>query len=72
MVAVVGQVAAGKSSLLQALLGEMIKESGTVKLKGSVAYVPQTAWLQNATLRENILFGSPYEEEKYNMVIDKC
>lgn len=38
--AVVGQVASGKSSLLQALLGEMIKESGIVKLKGSIAYVP--------------------------------
>lgn len=40
--------------------------------QGSVAYVPQQAWIQNATLRDNILFGRPYEKEKYNRVLDAC
>ncbi|KAL4440937.1 hypothetical protein ABPG74_009350 [Tetrahymena malaccensis] len=72
MVAIVGQVASGKSSLLLAILGEMKKNSGETKVKGKVAYVPQTAWLQNATLRDNILFGQPWDEKKYNDVIDRC
>ncbi|KAL4488821.1 hypothetical protein ABPG72_016474 [Tetrahymena utriculariae] len=72
MMAIVGQVASGKSSLLLAILGEMKKNSGEVKLKGKVAYVPQTAWLQNATLRDNVLFGQPWDEKKYNDVIDRC
>jgi ABC-type multidrug transport system fused ATPase/permease subunit len=41
-------------------------------LQGSVAYVAQQAWIQNATLKDNILFGKPYHEERYNMVLDAC
>lgn len=37
-----------------------------------MAYVPQQAWIQNATLRDNILFGRPYIEEKYRRVLDAC
>lgn len=37
-----------------------------------MAYVPQQAWIQNATLRDNILFGNPYNEQKYNSVLDAC
>lgn len=40
--------------------------------QGAVAYVPQQAWIQNATLRDNILFGRPYAEEKYRRVLDAC
>ena len=40
--------------------------------QGSVAYVPQQAWIQNATLRENILFGKEYNEHRYNSVIEAC
>ena len=40
--------------------------------QGSVAYVPQQAWIQNATLRENILFGKEYNEQRYNNVIEAC
>ena len=58
LTAVVGQVGSGKSSLISAILGEMEKEEGTVKIRGNVAYVPQLAWLRNATLEQNILFGS--------------
>ena len=55
LTAVVGTVGAGKSSLISALLGEMEKESGTVNVTGSVAYVPQQAWMQNATLQVMML-----------------
>ena len=52
LIAVVGAVGTGKSSLLSALLGEMEILGGTVNTKGRVAYVPQQAWMQNATLQE--------------------
>ncbi|XP_013391801.1 multidrug resistance-associated protein 1-like [Lingula anatina] len=72
LVAVVGQVGAGKSSLLSAILGEMQKVEGSVNLKGSVAYVAQQAWIQNATLKDNILFGRQEMRKKYEEVVDAC
>ncbi|XP_054185057.1 multidrug resistance-associated protein 1 isoform X32 [Homo sapiens] len=72
LVAVVGQVGCGKSSLLSALLAEMDKVEGHVAIKGSVAYVPQQAWIQNDSLRENILFGCQLEEPYYRSVIQAC
>ncbi|XP_063124478.1 multidrug resistance-associated protein 1 isoform X12 [Rattus norvegicus] len=72
LVAVVGQVGCGKSSLLSALLAEMDKVEGHVTLKGSVAYVPQQAWIQNDSLRENILFGRPLQEHCYKAVMEAC
>lgn len=72
LLAVVGAVGSGKSSLLSALLGEMHNCKGSINMKGSVAYVPQQAWIQNATLRDNILFGSEYDEAKYEKVVDAC
>ncbi|XP_017473672.1 PREDICTED: multidrug resistance-associated protein 1 isoform X5 [Rhagoletis zephyria] len=70
--AVVGTVGSGKSSLIQALLGEMDKLSGRVNTVGSIAYVPQQAWIQNATVRDNILFGLEYDRKRYNRVVDAC
>lgn len=72
LVAVVGTVGCGKSSLLTAMLGEMEKLKGNVIVKSSIAYVPQEAWIQNATLRNNILFGSDYNKRRYEKVIDAC
>ncbi|KAG2055912.1 ABC protein [Suillus hirtellus] len=70
LVAVVGPVGSGKSSLLQGLLGEMRKVSGHVSFGGRVGYCPQTAWIQNATLRDNITFGQPFEEDRYWRIIE--
>lgn len=67
---VVGAVGSGKSSLLSCLLGEMPRVNGEVTIKGSVAYVPQEAWIMNATIRENILFGEDMDDDKYNRVLD--
>uniref|UniRef100_A0A670YYE1 Multidrug resistance-associated protein 1 n=1 Tax=Pseudonaja textilis TaxID=8673 RepID=A0A670YYE1_PSETE len=72
LVAVVGQVGCGKSSLLSALLGEMEKQEGHVSLRGSVAFVPQQAWIQNATLMENILFGRELDGRHYQRVVEAC
>ncbi|XP_052061601.1 multidrug resistance-associated protein 1-like [Mytilus californianus] len=72
LVAVVGTVGAGKSSLISAFLGEMEKLNGNVNVKGSIAYVPQQAWIQNATVRDNILFGKEMDECKYNNVVESC
>ncbi|XP_053215010.1 multidrug resistance-associated protein 1-like, partial [Panonychus citri] len=72
LVAVVGTVGSGKSSLLSALLGDLHKKQGYVNVYGKVAYVPQSAWILNATVRENILFGSSFNQSKYDNVIDSC
>ncbi|KAJ3017837.1 UNVERIFIED_CONTAM: Canalicular multispecific organic anion transporter 2, partial [Siphonaria sp. JEL0065] len=72
LAAVIGRVGTGKSSLLSSLLGEMQKTSGTVRVSGSVAYVSQQAWIENATVRDNILFGSEYDEVRYEAIIDAC
>ncbi|XP_032595399.1 multidrug resistance-associated protein 1 isoform X17 [Drosophila grimshawi] len=72
LVAIVGTVGSGKSSVIQAFLGEMEKISGSVNTVGTMAYVPQQAWIQNATVRDNILFGKPYDRKRYNRVIDAC
>eukprot|EP01125_Pyxidicula_operculata_P020715 TRINITY_DN7733_c0_g1_i1.p1 TRINITY_DN7733_c0_g1~~TRINITY_DN7733_c0_g1_i1.p1 ORF type:complete len:1515 (-),score=405.79 TRINITY_DN7733_c0_g1_i1:221-4765(-) len=75
LVAVVGEVGAGKSSLLNALLGEMQKTSGRVVVNGSIAYVPQTAWIKNATVKDNIVFmkdSGIADESRYKRVIKVC
>ncbi|KAF8558202.1 ABC transporter [Imleria badia] len=73
LVAIVGAIGAGKTSLLQGMIGEMRRVAGTVEFGGSVAYCAQTAWIQNATIRENICFGRPFEEERYwKAVRDSC
>ncbi|KAG0290186.1 hypothetical protein BGZ96_006337, partial [Linnemannia gamsii] len=69
LTAVVGRVGQGKSSLLSALIGEMYKRDGQVTVKGSVAYVSQVAWILNGTLRDNILFGSPFHQSEYDRIV---
>jgi len=62
---VVGAVGAGKSTFLAGVLGEAVKEAGRVDLsgaKGKVAFCSQSAWVQNLSVKENILFGSEEEE----------
>ncbi|CAD8052568.1 unnamed protein product [Paramecium sonneborni] len=72
-VTIIGDVASGKSSLISAILGEMVyNDSGfapKIKINGKIAYVSQKSWIQNATLKDNILFGLPYDETKYQDAI---
>ncbi|XP_014741414.1 PREDICTED: canalicular multispecific organic anion transporter 1 isoform X1 [Sturnus vulgaris] len=72
LVAVVGPVGSGKSSLVSAMLGEMENIKGHINIQGSLAYVPQQAWIQNATLKDNIIFGSELDEARYQKVIKAC
>ncbi|RNA37460.1 multidrug resistance-associated 1 isoform X3, partial [Brachionus plicatilis] len=63
----------GKSSLVSAILGEMHKiNEGKINVNGSVAYVPQQAWIQNATIRDNILFGRDYDRDLYKKIVSAC
>jgi ABC-type multidrug transport system fused ATPase/permease subunit len=72
LLAVVGRVGTGKSTLVSALLGEAIKAHGSVTMRGSVAYAPQKPWLLNATVQENIIFGHRFDQVFYDKVLDAC
>lgn len=65
LVAIIGPVGSGKSSILQGMLGEMSTIDGDVKFGGRTSYCQQSAWIQNATLRDNIVFGQPWDEARY-------
>ena len=70
LVGVCGSSSSGKTALLSALIGGMHVHGGSVALKGSIAYVSQQAWITNATVRENILFGGSYDQERYQRVLE--
>lgn len=72
LVAIVGAVGSGKTSLLSAVVSEMRKTSGQIILGGSKAYCPQHAWIQNTTIRDNIIFGKPFDLEWYQRVVEAC
>jgi ABC-type multidrug transport system fused ATPase/permease subunit len=72
LVAVIGGVGSGKSSLLGALAGDMRKTKGDVMIGASRAFCPQYAWIQNATVRENIIFGKEFKQSWYDKVVDAC
>lgn len=70
---VFGEVGAGKTALLQALLGELDKLNGIAHLPNEmVGYCAQTPWLQSMSIRDNILFSFPYDEQRYKRVLDAC
>ncbi|XP_047332548.1 ABC transporter C family member 12-like [Impatiens glandulifera] len=71
LVAIVGGTGEGKSSLISAILGEIPSVAdASVVIRGSVAYVPQISWIFNATVRDNILFGSDFDTSRYWKTID--
>eukprot|EP00073_Rattus_norvegicus_P043259 XP_017445258.1 PREDICTED: multidrug resistance-associated protein 6 isoform X1 [Rattus norvegicus] len=72
LLAVVGPVGAGKSSLLSALLGELLKVEGSVSIEGSVAYVPQEAWVQNTSVVENVCFRQELDLPWLQEVLEAC
>ena len=73
LTAVVGVVGSGKSSLMSALLGDMEKEADSrVNTLGQVAYVPQQAWMRNAKLKDNIIFGRADDNRMYERVLQAC
>lgn len=72
LVAVIGSVGSGKSSLLAALAGDMRRTRGDVTIGATRAFCPQYAWIQNATVRDNILFGKEMDRDWYKQVIEAC
>ncbi|KAL2060532.1 hypothetical protein VTL71DRAFT_9173 [Oculimacula yallundae] len=72
LVAVIGGVGSGKSSLLAALANEMRRTAGDVTLGGSLAFCPQNAWVQNTSVQNNILFGKEMKPEWYQEVVGAC
>ncbi|KAJ4324230.1 ATP-binding cassette glutathione S-conjugate transporter ycf1 [Neodidymelliopsis sp. IMI 364377] len=69
---IVGRVGSGKSSMLQAVLGDLWKIKGEVVLHGKAAYVPQQAWVMNASVRENIVFGHRWDPQFYDKTVAAC
>ncbi|KAF9285261.1 hypothetical protein BGZ68_004019 [Mortierella alpina] len=72
LVAIVGPVGSGKSSLLQAMVGNMNQCKGHLVRGASIGYASQTPWIQNATIRDNILFDTPLDEDRYWRVVKAC
>src|SRR5947207_1552111 len=69
LVAVIGRVGSGKSSLIAAFLREIHKLEGKVQVSGSLAYMSQGSWIRNQTIRDNVLFNSKYNVEEYNNAV---
>lgn len=72
LVGIIGSVGSGKTSLLSALAGEMRRIGGDVQFGAERAYCPQYAWIQNATVRDNIIFGKPFDKQLYSDVLQAC
>ena len=70
--AIIGRVGSGKTTLCSAILNETVIRGGDVGLNGSIAYAAQTPWILNATLRDNITFGKPFQKDRYDEVIRVC
>lgn len=62
----------GKSSFLQALLHELPTDSGSININGSISYACQEPWIFSASVRQNIIFSNPYDQQRYDMVIRSC
>ncbi|KDR20353.1 putative multidrug resistance-associated protein [Zootermopsis nevadensis] len=72
LIAVIGQVGSGKSSLLQAILGELTLSSGYINISGKISYACQEPWVFASTVRQNIIFGRPFDRRRYNEVVRVC
>lgn len=72
LVGVCGNVGSGKSSLIAAVLEQMYLQQGSIVVNGTFAYVAQQAWIFHGTVQENILMGEPFDQHKYQRVLDVC
>jgi ATP-binding cassette subfamily C (CFTR/MRP) protein 4 len=69
---ITGSTASGKSLLLQVILGEYEAVAGRLSVNGGISYASQQPWLFASTIRQNILFGTKYDEERYLKVLQVC
>lgn len=72
LVGIIGSVGSGKTSLLSALAGDMRQTGGSMQFSADRAYCPQYAWIQNASVRDNIIFGKPFDQGLYSDVVQAC
>ncbi|XP_054270008.1 probable multidrug resistance-associated protein lethal(2)03659 [Macrosteles quadrilineatus] len=72
LVAVIGSVGCGKTSLLQVILRELPLSSGSIHVSGKLSYASQEPWLFAGSVRQNILFGAPYDKQRYQKVVEVC
>ncbi|MQM07035.1 hypothetical protein Taro_039864 [Colocasia esculenta] len=72
LIAVIGEVGSGKSSLLNSILGEMHLLHGSIDCCGTIAYVPQVPWIMSGSVRDNILFGEKFHARRYSEVLHVC
>ena len=72
LIVITGPVGSGKSTLLSTIAGEGTTKNISITCRGSIIFVPQIPWLFSGTVRDNILFGEPYEESKYARIIEAC
>ena len=73
ILAVLGPVGCGKSTLMKAIIGDVaLSPESSIYVNPNIAYASQVPFVLNATLRDNILFGLPYDEDRYEKVIDAC
>ena len=72
LVGITGPVGSGKTSLLMTILGELPITSGKISCIGKMAFVSQTPWVYSGTVRDNIIFGKEFHEQKYRKVIEVC
>ncbi|XP_076252825.1 ATP-binding cassette sub-family C member 10 isoform X2 [Rhynchophorus ferrugineus] len=75
-IGIMGPVGCGKSSMLAAVLAELRQHYGEVEISDVVengfGLVTQQPWLQRGTIRDNILFGKPFDEQRYRDVLFAC
>lgn len=62
----------GKSSFLRALLNEMPVDSGSISISGSLSYACQEPWIFPGSVKQNIIFSNPFDENLYDRVLRSC
>ncbi|KAG1652396.1 Multidrug resistance-associated protein 4 [Nymphon striatum] len=72
LLCVIGEVGSGKTSLLKTVLKELVINLGSVKVRGKIAYASQQSWIFSDTIKNNIIFGSKFNDKRYMDVIDAC
>ncbi|KAA6374973.1 MAG: putative multi drug resistance-associated protein, partial [Streblomastix strix] len=69
---VIGSIGSGKTSIAASIIGDTERESGEVRIKGSIAYCPQDPWIYNCSVLGNIIFGQQFNEQKYLKILNQC